>query len=226
MTTAADPGDMGEIDQRIIAGAMRLAAVRRWRDLTMTAIAEAADVTLDALYLRFPSKEAILIGMSRMANAAALAEGPASSEEAPRDRLFDMVMRRFDGLQDYREGYIAVLRELRADPVALIRQLPQLETDMRWLLEAAAISLRGPLGAAKVRALSLIYVLTLRVWMDDDSPDMAKTMKALDTRLAQAEQLANTVEPYFGGRRGDAAEDDAARGQAGENEPRQGDQTA
>lgn len=226
MTTAAHPGDMGEIDQRIVAGAMRLAAEHRWRDLTMTAIAEAADVSLDALYLRFPSKEAILVGLSRLANAAALAEGAASSEEAPRDRLFDMVMRRFDGLQDYRDGYVAVLRELRSDPVALIRQLPQLETDMRWLLEAAAIPLRGPLGAAKVRGLSLIYVLTLRVWMDDDSPDMARTMKALDTRLAQAEQLANTVEPYFGGRRGGPAEDDATNGQASENEPREGDQPA
>ena len=70
---------------------------------------------------------------------------------------------------------------------------------MRWTLEAAGLEPDGLLGLARIRVLGLLYLSVLRVWLRDDTPDMASTMKALDGRLSQLEQLANTFER--GGRR-------------------------
>jgi hypothetical protein len=65
---------------------------------------------------------------------------------------------------------------------------------MRLMLDLASMPARGLVGVAKVRVLTLIYLDLVRTWRSDDTEDMAKTMKALDKRLQQAEQLANTFE--------------------------------
>ena len=122
------------------------------------------------------------------------AEGPADPADSARDRLFDLLMRRFDALQAHRGGLTAIAGEMRRDPAGALTHLPQLERSMRWTLEAAGLQSDGLLGIARIRVLALLYLSVLRVWLRDDTPDMARTMKALDGRLAQLEQLANTFE--------------------------------
>lgn len=193
MVKTADTGP------KVIKTAVDLAAEMGWRELTMARIAERSGVSLQEIYRHFASKSAILDGFSRMVDEAMLAEGPADPADSPRDRLFDLLMRRFDVLQSHREGLTAIARELRRDPVSSIAHLPQLERSMRWTLEAAGLEADGLIGLARVRVLGLLYLSVLRTWLKDESEDMAATMKALDGRLAQVEQLANTLQR--GGRR-------------------------
>lgn len=192
-----------ETADRIVKSALDLAAERGWRTLTLLDIAERAGIPLDALYANFPSKSAILHGIGGMVDRTVLAGGPADPEEPPRDRLFEIMMRRFDTLAAHREGVLAILREMRMEPLTVLAHLPSLAVSMRWMLEAAALPTTGLLGEARVRGLGLVYVLVLRVWMTDESPDMATTMRELDSRLRQAEQLANTFDriPTPGARR-------------------------
>lgn len=193
----------------VIKAAFDLAAERGWRDLTLAEISAGSGVALPELYRHFPSKSAILDGFARLVDEAMLAGGPADSADTPRDRLFDLLMRRFDALQAYRDGLAAIARELRRDPIASVSHLPQLERSMRWTLEAAGLDAGGVLGLARVRLLGLLYLSVLRVWLRDDTTDMARTMKALDSRLAQLEQLANTFERGGRRRRGAPAEESA-----------------
>jgi hypothetical protein len=58
---------------------------------------------------------------------------------------------------------------------------------MSWMLEAAGLSTAGLRGRLRVRALAVLYLSVLRVFLRDDSEDLAKTMAALDRRLRQAE---------------------------------------
>ncbi len=185
--------------QDIITAAIHLAAERGWRPLTLSEIAAEAGVGLAELYRHFASKDAILDGFSRLVDEAMLAEGPADPADSARDRLFDLLMRRFDALQAHRAGIVAIAGELRRDPVGTAAHLPQLERSMRWTLEAAGLDTAGLLGLGRIRVLGLLYLSVLQAWLKDDTPDMAATMKTLDGRLAQVEQLANTFQR--GGRR-------------------------
>ena len=68
------------------------------------------------------------------------------------------------------------------------------------MLEAAGISSVGLAGSLRIKGLALVYLNALRVWLEDDSPDMARTMAAVDKGLRRAEQLARSL-PYAGRRR-------------------------
>ena len=183
-----------ELADHLVRSALDLAASQGWRSITLRDVADRGEVSLDAVYRRFPDKSALLMGLGRMVDAAVLAGGDTDMDEPPRDRLFDVLMRRFDVLAAHREGVRSVLADLRLDPVGALAELPGLTRSMRWMMEAAGIPSGGLIGAAKVRALAVLYLLVLRVWIDDDTPDMARTMKELDNRLKQAEQLANTFD--------------------------------
>lgn len=196
---------------RIIDAAMRLAAERGWRDLSLNDIAQAAKLPLSKVYEIYPSKRSILAGFSRMIDGRVLAEEEAAAELEPaRDRLFDVLMRRFDALQPYREGIGAVLYDLPRQPLALCGGVRQLKRSMGWMLEAAGLSSTGPRGAVRVRGLAAVYLATLRVWLRDDSADMAKTMAALDGYLRRIEAIARR----FSGRRWEPGEAGEAPGAA------------
>lgn len=184
----------GDLDRRAIDAAMELAAREGWRAVNLGAVAEACGVSLAELYRRYPSRTAILAGLSRQADAEVLA-GAASREEgdSPRDRLFDAMMRRYDALKPYRAGIAAVVEGAPQDPLALLCLCGQAGRSMAWMLEAAGIPSGGPLGLLKAKALAVIHVSVLRVWLNDDSEDLAKTMAALDRALRRIEPVARTV---------------------------------
>lgn len=188
MAKKADP------EKKVLQAALDLAAERGWPAVTVTAVAERAGLGPDAVFAHAPGRQGFLDLLGRKLDEAALAEGAVDEEEPARDRLFEVMMRRFDFLQDHREGILAIMSGFRGDPITAFRQIPALERSMALMLDLAGLPARGLIGQAKIRVLSLIYLDLARTWSRDDSEDMAATMKALDRRLDQAEQLANTFE--------------------------------
>jgi hypothetical protein len=72
---------------------------------------------------------------------------------------------------------------------------------MAAMLEAARVGAGGLKGALRAKGLAGVYLATFRVWLLDDSADMAKTMAALDGYLRRIEGLLRR----FAGRPGAAA---------------------
>lgn len=179
--------------------AVDLAGEVGWDRLTLTQVAAAAKSDLGTLRAHFTGKDALLTGFGTYVDRRVLVEH--EPDPHPRDRLFDVLMSRFDVLNDHRAGVLAVLDDLRRDPLGAALQAIPFERSMAWMLEAAGIGTRGLRGRLKIRVLGLLYLDVLRAWRRDESADMAATMKALDERLSQAEQLANTFEVSGGGRR-------------------------
>lgn len=179
----------------LIETALRLAAERGWHDLSLAEIAEAADLPLVEAYRVYPSKQAILAAFSRGVDIEVLSDEslPESwdpQETSARDRLFDVLMRRFDALQPYREGLGNILVDQPRDPLAALCGAGQLLRSMAAMLEAAQIPSDGLKGALRVKGLAAVYLATLRVWLRDESADMARTMAALDGYLRRIEGLA------------------------------------
>lgn len=191
-------GKSGKADlpQRIIDAAFALAAERGWRDLSLAEIAEAAKLPLSTVYPIFASKQAILDGFSRGVDAEMLAEGVEETELPARDRLFDMIMRRFDALQPHKEALGAILQDQLCDPLTACCGLGRLRRSMAATLEAAGFSTTGCRGVVRIKGLSAVYLSTIRVWLRDDSEDMAKTMAHLDKRLSRIDSLIGRLKSY------------------------------
>ncbi len=180
-----------DIPRHVIDTAMKLATERGWRDLSLAEIADAAKLPLSKVYPVFPSKAAILGAFARQIDAAVLAAEEAGAREgSAHDRLFDALMRRFDALRPYREALGNIVCAEAGDPVSALCGLCRLRRSMACMLEAALLSATGLRGALRVKALGLAYLATLRVFLRDDSPDMAATMAALDRNLSHLGRLA------------------------------------
>jgi hypothetical protein len=64
----------------------------------------------------------------------------------------------------------------------------------RWMLAAADIDASGPKGTVRAQGLALLFAQTLRVWLDDDDPGLAKTMAALDRALTRGQSWARLLD--------------------------------
>jgi ubiquinone biosynthesis protein COQ9 len=183
--------DDAEFDRAMIRATFEQIAQKGWARLSVAAAARAAGLPLDRARLRFPGRGALLLKFGRMADAAALAEAPA--EGTARDRLFAMLMRRLDVLQEHRGGVLALLAAIPADPPLTLVLAGANLRSMAWLLEAAGISTAGPGGALKVDGLLGIWLWTLRTWRHDTSDDLSATMAALDQALLWAERWSRRL---------------------------------
>jgi AcrR family transcriptional regulator len=180
--------DDDAFDRALIAAAFQLAAEIGWRAATIPAAARAASLPLARARARFPSRAALLLRFGRLADQAALADVPADG--APRDRLFDLLMRRMDMLQSHRAGVLALLRALPAEPPTALLLMLATRRSMRWMLGAAGIQADGLRGELRLKGLVAVWLWTLRAWRSDDSEDMSATMAALDVALQRADQAA------------------------------------
>lgn len=174
---------------RIIEAAFAEIARTGWRRLSLAAIAAAAGLPILRVYRSFRSKQAILCGFFRRIDEAVLADAPPAEEgEHPRDRVFDLMMRRFDALRPYKPALEVLRRELPVDPPAMLAAGAALLRSVRWMHEAAEIETGGVRGAIAVKLTAAGYLATTRVWHRDDSPDLGQTMAALDSRLRRVER--------------------------------------
>ena len=181
-------GTGGDRD-RIIDAMLVSIAQRGWRRLSLADIAGEAGMPILGLYRVYRSKSAILCGFFRRIDETVLAIPLESApDERPRDRVFDLLMRRFDALAPYRAAIGRLSRDLPADPLAALAAGASLLRSMRWMLEAAGIPGEGLAGIVAVKLTAAAYMATLRTWLADDSPDLAPTMAALDRRLRGIER--------------------------------------
>jgi ubiquinone biosynthesis protein COQ9 len=178
-----------EFDTALVAAAFRIAGEEGWRKVNVPAAARAADLSLSEARARFPSRAAILLRFGRLADQTALQDAP--SDGSVRDRLFDLLMRRFDVLQTHRAGVKALLKALPTDPPTAILLACASKRSMRWMLQAAGVTATGPRGEIQVRGLLAVWLWAVRAWERDTSDDLSGTMAAIDKALERAEQVAS-----------------------------------
>ncbi|MGA8446728.1 MAG: TetR/AcrR family transcriptional regulator, partial [Roseiarcus sp.] len=180
---------------KIVDALMELAAERRFEDISVRDICKTAGVSLADFREAFPSKGAVLAGFTRRIDRAVLAEhGEELADETPRERLFDILMRRLEAMAPYREGVREAAAWLRRKPAAALVMNQVVMSSMRFMLEAAGIEAEGPAGVIKLQGLALAWARIIHVWLDDDDPALSKTMAELDRVLTRGERAAAGVD--------------------------------
>lgn len=184
------------------AAVMRVAAQVGWRRASLADIALETGLSLADLHDGYGGKPAILRAFVDHIDSQVLQGGdadPAMAEVSARDRLFDVMMRRFETLEPYKDGIAAIARDAPASgPVAVLCGAARTLKSMAWMLEAAGISTAGLRGDVRTKGLAMVYASTFGRWLRDKTEDLSDTMAALDRNLARAERCASVFE---GGRR-------------------------
>jgi AcrR family transcriptional regulator len=192
MTETANAANGKTPADRAIDAFLELVGGRGWRSVALADVAAASGLSNAELYGLFPSKTALLAAYVRRVDQLVLAS-PADPKGSVRDRLFELIMRRFDALAAQRAVVKAVLRAAPCDPALPLCVGPRFMAAMRWTADAAGVDTAGLAGMLRVKGVAACYLWALRVFVDDDSADHAKTMAALDQALARAEMFARSM---------------------------------
>jgi AcrR family transcriptional regulator len=194
-TPSQESNASGGEREKIIAAFLTLLAETSIERISLAEIAGSAGVTLAQLRGAFGSPLAILAAYLKDIDRAVLAEDFSDmAEEPPRERLFDVLMRRLEKLAPHRQALRSLLRSARRNaPLALALNGLAVRSQ-KWMLAAAGIGASGPRGALRAQGLALLYSSALRSWVRDDDPGLARTMAALDRALARGQRFAGFLD--------------------------------
>ncbi|MGE4482496.1 TetR family transcriptional regulator [Acidocella sp.] len=178
-----------EFTTALVDAAFALGAQSGWSRVSPAAAARHAGLDLTMARKLFPCTGTILKQFGRQADYFALTG--AAQDGPTRDRMFDILLRRFDYLQSRRAGVLALMRHLPACPPLAVALAEMNIASMGWLLEGAGVDATGLAGAVKKRGLLAVWLYGLRAWAEDESADLTATMAAVDGALARAERLVS-----------------------------------
>ena len=195
------------------------------RPLTELKVAEiAAHVGVDAALAVAVAGDPQQLVLGKMAalDDQAVLESFADIEDAgavsTREKILEALMHRFEVYAPYRTQIQALNRAARGRPDLALALGLGLQSVTRRMLAMAGDHCDGWRGILRTKGVAGVVLVVARVWMDDDSPDLAPTMKELDRRLQQAEEWAFSFRLFQQSHRPEtqtARQDDITAGRGG-----------
>jgi AcrR family transcriptional regulator len=192
---AAAVSSDGTDREKIIAALMAVLAEKRIEEIGFGEIATRAGVSLATLRGEFATTLAILAAHMKELDRKVLAGGEGDmDEEPPRERLFDVLMRRLEAMAPYREATRSLLRSAARNPGLAFALNALAVRSQTWMLAAAGIDAAGPRGAIRAQGMAALFATVLRTWVDDDDEGQARTLAALDRALARGQRWSGMLD--------------------------------
>jgi len=196
---SAAPPPLGAPRERILEAFMALLAEQPIERIGLADIAARASVSLSDLRGEFASPLAIFAAHVKELDRKVLAEiDPDMSEEDPRERLFDVLMRRLELLDPHKEAVRSLVHSARLNPGLALALNGLAVQSQQWMLTAAGIGASGPKGMVRAQGLAVLFANVLRTWVDDTEEGRARTLAALDRGLARGQRFAGLLDDLFG----------------------------
>lgn len=173
-----------ELEHRICEAALALFAQKPWADVTLDSIAQRAKTPLPTLSRRFASVTDLIPAIVRMIDTRLRESRPRfSKNESPNDRLFDVLMSRFEIMNNHRAGILALAEICRHEPVPAYAMYRAQIDSVNVMLDLAQLKAAAFGTTLTAHLLLGIYHLTFCRWAADETPDLAQTMAALNNTL-------------------------------------------
>jgi len=188
-----------------LEAALALAAEMPWAELTLAAIADKAGLDLSEFH-GVTDKAGLADAAAPYFDKAMFSEA-ADMDDAPRERLFDVLMLRYEAMEPHRVALLS-LHEWRMQNPATLAKLPAARMKTaKWALTCAGLDGKGTLPMS-LRKAGIAWAIgqTDRAWRKETSEDFTRTMAELDKQLRSADERASWVS-RFSGRRSAEPED-------------------
>lgn len=185
----------GSNRDKIIEALMTLLADHAIEDIGLADIASEADVTLSELRAEFGSPMAMLAAYIKDIDRKVLDGGDDDmDDESPRERLFDVLMRRLELLEPHKPAIRSLIRSATRNPGLALTLNAHSVCSQQWMLTAAGIGASGPKGMIRAQGLALMFANVIRTWVNDHDEGHARTLAALDRELARGQRLVGLLD--------------------------------
>ena len=176
------------IRRDLARAALTLAGSTSWREVTLLKLAAAASRPISDFY---GASLGEAVDCVEEAFDRAMADNLEALDpgQSVRDRLFELIMRRFEAMEPHRVAVLAMEHGLDRDPTLMAAAHQRHVRCARWVLALAGLEADGMTGQARAQGLGVIIGQARAAWRGDDAGDFAKTMASLDKNLRRAEEM-------------------------------------
>ena len=185
--------------EKLITLGFKLIEKKGWKYFSLKSLAKANKSDLETIKIFFRNKSQFLESFSEMIDNKVLADIDKDefNKNSIKDNLFELIMLRFENLNNYKTGLKILLSDLKKSPVELKKIVKKVLDSMDLFLEIANVKNNYLMDFIKVNIIFIIYSYVFKVWLGDQSPEMSKTMAELDKWLSEAEFYGKKINEYL-----------------------------
>ena len=110
-------------------------------------------------------------------------------KSSQRDMLFEIMMARYDILNEYRTSVKNIINHFMSRPQGVLKLIPKLIESKILIATFANINPSGIQGVIKIKIIFALYYITLFTWFNDENESLEKTMSVLDKYLNNIEKV-------------------------------------
>ena len=172
--------------------AWKLLGTDTLKNLEIKEVADTAAVPLQLAEALGGSVQRLIFLKMSMLDQKSILETLADIQDSEgasiREKIVEGLLHRFEVYAPYREQIKSLKNTAKKDPELAIRLLDASESTIRRILIMSGDKAIGLRGKMRVKGVVGVWILTVPIWIKDDTTDLSATMKSLDHRMKQAEE--------------------------------------
>ncbi len=172
----------------IVDSAIFLAGEQGWDSISLDAIAKKAKLPLKTVSASIKDVWAAMEQALRNLENETTAAVEDHLGDNWRDNLMEILMTRFEFAQKQRGAYLAVAPAVMKRPKLVKRFGKSFYRTMERMLDLAGAPCKKQCKPLCVAAMGALFLSVVHAWQQDDTPDLSKTMAAIDKRTGTLEQ--------------------------------------
>ena len=114
-----------------------------------------------------------------------------------KDNLFELIMIRLEEMKIYKKSLKKIIESAKKKPTLLSRISNNVMNTMDFYLELTSCYNDTPIDFLKKNTLFFIYSFAFRIWLKDETDDLASTMAELDRLLTMSEMAEKKIKNFF-----------------------------
>ena len=174
---------MTDKEKRIALITLLILKKKSWEVLTFE------EVVKNNKNISIRSKIDLLKNINRYVDDTLITKMKKIEISSTKDMLFEVLMERFDILQQHRKSFLEIYIAFKKSPQYFIKLLPSFLESMIITAELAKYNVNGLKGSIRLKGLMVVYFVTFFQWLEDTTSSLESTMTELDKNLDQAERF-------------------------------------
>ena len=166
-----------------------------WNSFSFNKLSKSLNAELNLVKNLLKSKKQLLIIFSEYIDEEVMKNVDINDlkDNSVRDNLFELLMLRFEKLQPFKTSLRILLNDLKSKPGDLKKIYKKIINSLDFYMEISNSKKNFISDLIKLNSIFLIYSLTFKTWINDESKDMSITMAELDKWLSKAEHYSEKI---------------------------------
>ena len=170
-----------------------------WDKFSLEKLSTKENIPVEDLKDLFKCKYSIVDKFSRMVdkNIESKLKIEDFKDSSKKDILFELIMMRFDEMEEFKGSLAKILDASRNKPLLISIITKNVMNTMDFFLELSDSYNNYAFDFLKKNFLFLIYSITFKTWLSDNTEELSKTMAELDRLLSTAENFQQKVSSFL-----------------------------